>query len=85
MSEQTKEQILTAKIRDLLQASSFEEIDWSTFGPQTTIESIGLDSLTMLDLLYDVEQDMGVRVDAKEVVSFRTVGDMTALLIAKGA
>ena len=85
MSEQSKEDIIVSKLRNILQETLVEEVDWDSFSAQTTIESLGLDSLTILDLLYDIEQDTGVHVEAKDVVRFRTIGDIASLLIEKGA
>ena len=62
-----------------------EELDWSNYGPDSTIESLGLDSLTILDLLYDVEQELGVHLEARDIVSIRNMGEMASLLIDKGA
>ena len=84
MSENQNEERILTKLKDILQESCPEVEDWSTFGPSTTTESLGMDSLTILDLLYDVEQETGVEVEANEVVTFQSIGDINKLLLVKG-
>ena len=84
MNENQKEESILAKLKDILQESCPEVEDWSSFGPSTTIESLGLDSLTILALLYDIEQETGVHVEANEVVTFQSIGDINKLLLVKG-
>ena len=52
---------------------------------ETPIESLGFDSLTILDVLYDVEEEFGIALDPKQVVKTRTVGEIIALLEQNGA
>ncbi len=85
MSESSKEEIIMAKLKSIVEESATEPVDLSNFGPDTTVEDIGLDSLTILDLLYDIEQEIGVEVEAKEIIAFRTIGEITQLLVDKGA
>ncbi len=85
MSDQSKEETIIAQLRGILEESSTSEYDWDSFGPQTTIESLGLDSLTILDLLYDIEEVIGIHLEAKEVLNVTTLREITALLIENGA
>ena len=85
MSEKSKTESIIRKLREIMETSAMEELDWSKYGPDSTIESLGLDSLTILDLLYDVEQELGVHLEARDIVSIRNMGEMASLLIDKGA
>lgn len=85
MSEKSKAESIIRKLREIMETSATEELDWSNYGPNSTIESLGLDSLTILDLLYDVEQELGVHLEARDIVSIRNMGEMASLLIDKGA
>lgn len=85
MSEKPKADLIVEKLREIMETSATEELDWSNYGPQSTIESLGLDSLTILDLLYDVEQELGVHLEAKDIVSVGNIGEMASLLIDRGA
>lgn len=72
------------KLRGILRENSVEEQDWDKVDGDTTFESIGVDSLSILDLLYDVEQEFGIAIEAKEVIDTRTVGEFVALLTKRG-
>ena len=85
MTDTAKEEKIIGQLRGILEESSTVEPDWSAFGPSATIESLGLDSLTILDLLYDIEEEIGVRLEAKEVLNIKTLGEIVNLLIEKGA
>lgn len=74
-----------ARLRDVLRDSAVEEHDWDAVGSETEIESLGFDSLTILDVLYDVEEEFGIALDPKKVVKTRTVGEIVALLQQSGA
>jgi acyl carrier protein len=64
----------------VIEESSVEDVDWSKVDENTTIDSLGFDSLAILDLLYDIEQEFGISIDAKDVVDVRTVGAMASLI-----
>lgn len=85
MSEISKSETIIRKLREIMETSATEEIDWNNYGPHSTIESLGLDSLTILDLLYDVEQEFGVRLEARDITSIGNIGEMASLLIDRGA
>lgn len=72
------------KLRKILRDNAVEEHDWDQVDGDTTFESIGVDSLSILDLLYDVEQEFGVAIEAKEVLDVHTVGEFAALLKQRG-
>jgi len=71
----TKDEIIE-KLREEMKVSSTEEVDWDAVTAETTIESLGFDSLSILDLIYDVQQAFGLTFDAEKLVDVRTVGDL---------
>ena len=73
------------RLRDLLRESSEEDLDWDQIGAETTIESLGIDSLSILDLLYDVDQEFDIHLEAAEVIDKRTLGEIAELLKERGA
>lgn len=73
------------RLRDVLRDSAVDERDWDAVAPETTIESLGFDSLTILDVLYDVEEEFGVALEPKQVLKTRTVGEIVGLLLQNGA
>ncbi|REJ81213.1 MAG: hypothetical protein DWQ36_18585 [Acidobacteria bacterium] len=74
-----------SRLVGLMRASATEEHDWDAVEPGTTTESLGFDSLSILDLLYDVEHEFGVEIEAEEVVEAKTLGDVVRLLEERGA
>lgn len=85
MSDNSKQEKIIGQLRGILEESATTELDWDTIDPNTTIESLGLDSLTILDLLYDIEEVIGVHLEAKEVLNITTLGEIVDLLIKNGA
>ncbi len=85
MSDNSKQEKIIGQLRGILEESATTEPDWESFGPSSTIESLGLDSLTILDLLYDIEEVIGVHLEAKEVLNITTLGELVDLLVANGA
>ena len=59
------------------------EIDWSQAKESTTIESFGLDSLALLDLIFDLEQEFSVQIQAEEMAEVKTLGELVELLQAR--
>ncbi len=79
------EEKIIIRLRDIVRDNATEERDWTQMNGETTIKSLGFDSLSILDLLYDVEQEFGIELEATDVVATRTVGDMAELLKQRGA
>jgi acyl carrier protein len=78
------DEAIIIRLRNLLRESSVEDRDWESVDADTTIESLGFDSLTVLDLLYDVEQEFGVVLEAQEVIGAQTMGEIVRLLQERG-
>jgi acyl carrier protein len=72
------------RLRNMMKQSSQEPVDWETVTGDTAIDSLGFDSLSMLDLIYDVQQEFGTDFDAEEMVTVNTVGELAAFLGQKG-
>ncbi len=71
---------MIGRLREILRDNATEERDWDAIAAETTFESIGIDSLSILDLLYDVEQEFGVHLEGADVIDIRTMGEFIALL-----
>ena len=71
---------IITRLRTILRESSVEERDWDNVDETATIESLGFDSLSFLDVLYEVEMEFGIKLEAKNVLGTRTVGDIIDLL-----
>lgn len=57
-----------------------EPLDASTVTDATPLASFGVDSLILIDLIFDLEQEFGVKLSAEELTSMRTVGELAAHL-----
>ena len=73
------DEILT-RLKKAMRQSSQVKRDWDAVTPDMTIASLGFDSLTMLDLLYDVQQEFGIEIEAEKMTGVRTVGDLVGFL-----
>ena len=54
-------------------------IDESEVNPEATLDRLGIDSLAALELMFDLEDEFGVRLDA-DGRALRTVGDLVAVV-----
>lgn len=72
---------LRAEIREA--APSDNDVDWDAVTADTLIEKLGFDSLSILDLIYDVQQAFGITFDAEKLTDVRTVGDLADFLEAE--
>ena len=76
-------QEIVEKLRALMKKSSPKQVDWSAMSEQTEIATLGFDSLSILDLVYDIQQGFGLEFDAEEVAGVETVADMVTFLDGK--
>jgi len=73
------------RLRTMMKQSSQEDVDWDVVGEESTIESLGFDSLSILDLIYDIQQELGFEFEAEEMINIKTVGELATFLEEKGA
>lgn len=71
----TRDEIMK-KLGVVIEESSAENIDWSEVEESTELESFGFDSLAVLDLIFDIEQEIGVQVAAEDMMQMETVGEL---------
>lgn len=55
-------------------------IDWRQVTEQDAIASLGIDSLAMLDFIYDLQQEFGIEFEPTELVAVKTVGQLATFL-----
>ena len=80
----TRDEVLE-KLQSLMKTASREQIDWDQVTEASPIESLGFDSLTILDLIYDIQQAFDLDFDAEELVDVKTVGELGDFLHQKCA
>jgi len=64
----------------VIEEAAVEGFDPGTVTAETLLESFGVDSLVMIDLIFDLEQEFGVKMRAEELTSLATVGDLVIFL-----
>jgi len=61
------------------------KVDLAAVTDATRIDEIGLDSLAVLDFIYDVENRFQIQIDIADLVAMDRVGDLVAYVEAKRA
>lgn len=74
-----REEILE-RLKGVMEEAATEPIDWSKVEASTSLEGLGFDSLAILDVLYGVEQEFEIEVDAEEVTDLETLGELLTAL-----
>jgi acyl carrier protein len=74
---------IVGKLRDMMKKSSGAAVNWETVTPDASIATLGFDSLSILDLVYDIQQEFSVDFEAQELVNVKTVGQLAAFLQSK--
>lgn len=77
------DQEIIEKLRDLMKATSQEDVNWDEMGPESAINDLGFDSLSILDLTYDIQQEFDIEFEAAEMVKIATLKDMVEFLKSK--
>lgn len=60
--------------------SNLFEIDKDSIKPESTFESLDLTSLDAIDLIVELQQRTGKKVDEEAVKQIRTIADIVALV-----
>ena len=55
------------------------DVDPDMISPEATLTELGLDSLTIVELLFDVEDEFGIEVP-EERATFQTLAEAAALV-----
>lgn len=55
-------------------------VDAEAISPESTPSSLGIDSLTLIEIVVRAEEAFGVRIEEEDAREFRTVGDFSAYL-----
>ena len=55
-------------------------LEKSSINDQTSLGLIAEDSLDKIDLLFEIEDEVGVRIPHDQVIDIETIGDLIAVL-----
>jgi acyl carrier protein len=72
------------RLRAVMRHCTTQEVDWDTVTPETEIQALGIDSLSVLDLIYEIQQEFDTEIEAEDFVGVNTVADVAALLQKRG-
>ncbi len=72
-------QRLTAVIAE----SASAPVDAASVTEATSLETFGVDSLVLIDLIFDLEQEFGVKLAAEELTAMRVMRDLVTHLQAR--
>lgn len=50
---------------------------------ETTFKDLGLDSLDLVDLVFEMEEEIGIQFEDEELMQIKTVKDLLTLIDAK--
>jgi len=78
----TRDQIV-AGLKALLHQQKQLKIDVDSLSPDSPLDRIGFDSLSIMDFLYDVEDHFKVRIEITDLARMRFVKDLTDYLEGK--
>jgi acyl carrier protein len=78
-----KEEEFIATLREILSRQKGLKVDPASLTPQTRLDEMGFDSLSLLEFLYDVEERFRVETQLSEVVTLTQVGELVDLLRSK--
>lgn len=82
MSNQTTRQRITKVVRRSL-SDRPDLADIETLQDSDPLDNLGLDSLTVLDLVYDLQQEFQCDGDPRDLAGLKTIGDLAAYLEAR--
>jgi acyl carrier protein len=71
-------------LRAVMRRCTTQDIDWDAVTLETEIQSLGIDSLAVLDLIYEIQQEFDTEIEAERFVGVKTVADVAALLEQRG-
>ena len=73
------EQIID-RLRKVMQGAVERPVDWSRVTGATAIADLGFDSLSVLDLVYDIQMEFGIQFDAEAIANVKTVQELAVFL-----
>lgn len=68
------------RLRGIIARSGRDVVDGKEVRETDTIASLGIDSLAMLDFLYDVQQEFRIEFDPQDLVKVATLGELVTFV-----
>lgn len=80
MADQTDLLSLFKSIASRVDKRSFDDVT-----PASVITELGIDSLSMMQIVGEMETELGVMIPDEDLVDLRTVGDLVSKIQARQA
>jgi len=74
---------IEARLRELMDRQPDLNVDTTTIRSATRIEDLGFDSISILDFMYEIESELDLELDVRDLVDMVTVGDLVGHLAGK--
>ncbi|MBL9077944.1 MAG: acyl carrier protein [Planctomycetes bacterium] len=71
---------IVQRLRGIIERTGRDLVDRTAVTEQDTIASLGIDSLAMLDFLYDVQQEFRIEFEPQELVAVKTLGELATFV-----
>ena len=77
-------QDIFSRLREIMKTSLPDApTDWDNVQDSDAIVDLGVDSISLLDLIYDIQCGFELDFDAEHLADVRTVGDLVGFLEAR--
>ena len=83
MTPVTAREEIGSKLKSLLEKQPEIQVDVSKITEATPFEEVGFDSISILDFMYEIEEDFGVSLEVKDLLDMDSVGDLIGHLQEK--
>lgn len=70
-------------LKELLRQQKQLKVDLEALTPESRLDKVGFDSLSILDFMYDVESRFNVQIPVADLVQMERVGDLIDYLAAR--
>ncbi|MFN0068531.1 MAG: acyl carrier protein [Limisphaerales bacterium] len=70
-------------LKELLRQQKQLKVDLEALTPESRLDKVGFDSLSILDFMYDVESRFHVQIPVADLVQMERVGDLIDYLAAR--
>ncbi len=70
-------------LKELLRQQKQLKVDLDALTPESRLDKVGFDSLSILDFMYDVESRFNVQIPVAELVKMERVSDLIEYLAAR--
>jgi len=79
----TRDKIIEKLRTEIKKSTPVANVDWDAVTADTGFAELDIDSLSMLDLIYDVQQAFDLDFEAEKLTQIRTVGELADFLQAE--